>query len=351
MAIKKSKSGWLVDSQPAGRGGKRFRKTFNTQAEAKQYEAWLKTQVAQNPGWAPEKRDTRKLSDLVDLWYQHHGSSLRAASNTYGRLKLMVAAMGNPVADRFTAAAFADYRTKRIEAGITHNNLNREHAYLRAVFNELSSLGFWKKENPLAKLRQFRIQERELSFLTLAQISTLMEALAKSNNRHALMISKVCLATGARWGEAEMLKTSQLRNGVIQFAKTKSGKVRAIPISPELNRELLAHHDLKETGERLFTSAYSAFREAIERAKLQLPDGQLTHVLRHTFASHFMMRGGNILTLNKILGHASLTMTMRYAHLAPEHLQDAIKLNPLAPLVATKKKSGASKGEKKEVLR
>lgn len=331
MAIKKATSGWLVDSQPGGRGGKRFRKSFSTQAEAKQYEAWLKTQVAQNSKWAPEKRDTRRLSDLIELWYQHHGSSLRAAANTYGRLKLMVTAMGNPVADRFTAATFADYRTKRVDAGITLNNLNREHAYLRAVFNELSSLGFWKKENPLAKLRQFKIQERELSFLSQAQISTLLEALSMSSNRHALMISKVCLATGARWGEAEILNVSQLRNQVIQFAKTKSGKVRAVPISQELNRELLAHHDPKETGERLFASAYSAFREAIERAKLKLPDGQLTHVLRHTFASHFMMRGGNILTLNKILGHASLTMTMRYAHLAPEHLQDAIKLNPLAP--------------------
>lgn len=56
----------------------------------------------------------------------------------------------------------------------------------------------------------------------------------------------------------------------------------------------------------------------------------MTHALRHTFASHFMMAGGNILTLQKILGHQSLTMTMRYAHLAPEHLQEAKALNPLA---------------------
>lgn len=64
-----------------------------------------------------------------------------------------------------------------------------------------------------------------------------------------------------------------------------------------------------------------------------MPKGQLTHVLRHTFASHFMINGGNILTLQKILGHANLTMTMRYAHLAPEHLQEARALNPLVKLV------------------
>lgn len=59
---------------------------------------------------------------------------------------------------------------------------------------------------------------------------------------------------------------------------------------------------------------------------------QLAHVLRHTFASHFVIRGGNILTLQKILGHSSLTVTMRYAHLAPDHLEEVRKLNPLATL-------------------
>ncbi len=45
------------------------------------------------------------------------------------------------------------------------------------------------------------------------------------------------------------------------------------------------------------------FVKAVERADLNLPDGQLSHVLRHTFASHFMMNGGNILVLKSILEH------------------------------------------------
>lgn len=88
-----------------------------------------------------------------------------------------------------------------------------------------------------------------------------------------------------------------------------------------------------DEGPRVFEYAYSAFRDAVDRIGLPLPEGQLTHVLRHTFASHFMIDGGNILTLQKILGHANLTMTMRYAHLAPEHLQEARELNPLAALL------------------
>ncbi|WP_241172123.1 tyrosine-type recombinase/integrase, partial [Serratia marcescens] len=63
-----------------------------------------------------------------------------------------------------------------------------------------------------------------------------------------------------------------------------------------------------------------------------LPKGQLTHVLRHTFAAHFMMSGGNILVLQRILGHHDIKMTMRYAHLASDHLETALCFNPLATM-------------------
>lgn len=332
MTIKKSTSGWLVDSQPGGRGSKRFRKTFKTQAEAKAWEAWLKTQVTQSPAWAPDKRDIRKLSALVELWFTHHGSGLSAGGDMHRRLKAMVTAMGDPVADRFKTEMFAAYRTQRIDAGISANNMNREHSYLRAMFNELTRLGYWKRENPVANLRQFRVQQTELSYLTLPQISELLTALKESRNPHVGLISKICLATGARWSEAEELRSSQIKNGLIEYVGTKSGKTRAVPIDDALEAEIQAHAKTHSVMGRIFAYAVSAFREGIERAGLVLPDGQMTHILRHTFASHFMMNGGNILTLQRILGHANVTMTMRYSHMSPDHLQEAKKLNPLTAL-------------------
>jgi integrase len=335
MAIKKLSDRWLVDMQPGGRGGKRYRKSFATQAEAKRYEAWLTTQVSANPAWEPERRDLRKLSVLIGIWYTHHGAGLRSGEDTYRRLLAIAEAVGDPPADRFTVEAFAAYRTKRLADGVSASNLNREHAYMRAVFNELTRLGHWKKDNPLGKLRQFKIQEAELTYLTEQQIRDLLSALENSQNEHVLLVTTVCLATGARWSEAETLKVGQVRAGVIQFARTKSGKTRAVPIADALAHRLIAHHDKHGAGDRIFASCFSAFRSAIDRARIALPEGQLTHVLRHTFASHFMICGGNILTLQRILGHQSLTMTMRYAHLAPNHLEEAKRLNPLALIGAS----------------
>jgi site-specific recombinase XerD len=67
----------------------------------------------------------------------------------------------------------------------------------------------------------------------------------------------------------------------------------------------------------------------LKEVKPDLPNGQAVHVLRHTFAAHFMMNGGNILTLQKIMGHVSIRQIMVYAHFANDYLLEAIKFNPL----------------------
>lgn len=333
MTISKTNSGWLVDIQPGGRGGHRSRKTLPTKAEAMAYEAWIKTKVAQVPEWQPVKREGRRLLELVDLWHKHHGINLRAGEDTHRRLKALCTAMGNPVASQFKSELFAEYRAKRMAEGISANNLNREHSYLRAVFNELERLGLWKADNPLAKVRQIKIVERELSFLSIEQIRILL----KNLSGEALLIAQICLATGARWSEAEGLRVSQVRNGQLHFSETKSGKNRSVPVDETLITALDAYLEKrygkdKVLAERFFQYGYGAFRDAVDKSGLTLPKGQLTHVLRHTFASHFIMNGGNILVLQKALGHSNLTMTMRYAHLAPEHLQEVKALNPLARL-------------------
>ncbi|TCQ88331.1 phage integrase family protein [Rahnella sp. JUb53] len=123
------------------------------------------------------------------------------------------------------------------------------------------------------------------------------------------------------YSRSNRLKT--VTNFRIIYTKTKGNGNRSVPTSREL------YDLLPESGSALFSSCYSAFRKAINRTEIILPDGQLPLVLRHTFASHSMMNGGNILVLQRILGHIDIKMTMRYAHFAPNHLEEALKFNPL----------------------
>ena len=242
--------------------------------------------------------------------------------------------MGEPLARDFDAQMFSRYREKRLQGEYARSNrvkevsprtLNLELAYFRAVFNELNRLGGWKGENPLKNMRPFRTEEMEMAWLTQDQIALLLSECKRHENRDLETVVKICLATGARWSEAEGLKKSQLSKFKITFTKTKGKKNRTVPISQEL------YHSLTEDKQgKLFNECYGAFRSALERTGIELPPGQLTHVLRHTFSSHFMMNGGNILVLQRVLGHTDIKMTMRYAHFAPDHLEDAVKLNPLA---------------------
>ena len=95
-----------------------------------------------------------------------------------------------------------------------------------------------------------------------------------------------------------------------------------------LQRGLMSLSSLKKMGCYLppigVQHMYRSFFRAQKRAGLERHFR--FHDLRHTFASHFMMNGGNLYDLQKILGHSKIEMTLRYAHLAPDHLVEAINV-------------------------
>ena len=333
MTVRKLASGkWLVECYPNGRDKKRIRKTFTTKGEATAFEEHIISQHL-NKAWLNDQEDKRTLSELVNIWFNSHGVTLSDGEKRKSAMLYICDCIGDPLAIAFTAKDFASYREKRLSGKlfrteriqkVAPRTLNLELAYLKAMFNELIRIDEWIKNNPLEKVRHFRTDEQEMAFLTLEQIPLLLKECEKSKVEELPIIVKLCLATGGRWGEVESLTDKQARNNKITFLKTKGKKNRTVPISSEL------FNQLPQKKSRLFPSCYSAFLQALERSGIELPDGQKSHVLRHTFASYFMMNGGNILVLQRILGHSDIKMTMRYAHFAPNHFDEAIKLNPLS---------------------
>ncbi|SBW25875.1 tyrosine-type recombinase/integrase [Citrobacter europaeus] len=334
MTVKKLTNGkWQAHFFPNGRDGKRIRRQFATKGEALAYERHYKEQVQDKP-WLGEKTDKRRVRDLVTAWYNAHGVTLADGEKRKGAMEFACLSMGDPLATEFNAKLFSIYREQRLSGKITRSDrvksvtprtVNLELAYFRAMFNELKRLDDWIAPNPLENVREFKISESEMAYLTIEEIRTLLSECEKSRSKDLTTIVKICLATGARWSEAEGLKGNQIRAGQIIYVKTKGKKNRAVPITEKLQADLPSVSNVQ----LLFKPCYSAFRKAIQRAGIETPAGQLTHVLRHTFASHFMMNGGNILVLQRILGHTDIKVTMRYAHFSPDHLSEAMLLNPL----------------------
>ena len=336
MAVRNLKDGtkksWLVECYPQGREGKRIRKKFATKGEAIAFEMHTMREVDDKP-WLGKKEDNRKLSELCQKWFELHGQQLNYRDGRLKKLKLICNALGDPIARKLTNKDFANYRQLRLNGEVPDlqgnckqikpKTINMEQSFLCSVFSELKRLGEWQYPNPLDGFSKFKIPEQEMSYLYPEEIPLILAECDNSKNPDVTLVALICLATGARWSEAEKLTGSQIIHNKITFIKTKGKKNRTIPINSELAARIP-----RKRG-RLFSDCRKAFERAINRTKIYLPEGQCSHVLRHTFASHYMIQGGNILNLQKILGHADIKDTMRYAHLSPDHLEDALTRNPL----------------------
>jgi len=324
--IKKIGEKWLVDLQPGGRLGKRIKRKFDTKREASRFEIHIKQKFLVNPDYEMPKHDQRRLSEFVMLWFDATGKHLTSGIDTKDRLIKACLSMGDPAIFLFKPAAFLDYRSNRVDAGISPATLNRELQTFKSAFSDLIRTGIYQGSNPFLSIKKIKTHQPKMSFLTSEQINDLFELLKKSDS-DAYLVSLVCLSTGCRWGEAQSLTVSDLANNQVRFHETKSKKSRSVPLDSVLYSALKARLSLG-----VFNDAYSTFTRRLYDSGINLPKGQRTHILRHTFASHYMMNGGNILSLQRILGHSSLDMTMRYSHLSPDFLNEILEKNPALEL-------------------
>lgn len=311
-----------ITKRPDGRyylsivvNGRQYRRICKTRSDAVRLERDLQI----NDG---THKDTLRLSELVNLWFDYFGCNLKDGKNRTVQLLNIARDMGDLRADKLKPSHYLAYRKKRLESGISANTCNHDLAYLKTVFNKLCKAQYISV-NPFKDIPLLSIDERQLTYLTIYQVKRLLVACRQSNNESLLPVVLLCLRTGCRWSEAEKLTKRQLNNNAVTFIKTKSGKNRTVPIRPDFYKVLKARYALPDG--RIFANCMSAFRFAVARSGLYFPRGQSAHILRHTYASHFVMNGGDILTLQKILGHSDVKVTMIYAHLSAEHLQDAVK--------------------------
>ena len=116
MAIEQQPDGrWKVDVEPIK--GKRFRKTFKTKGEAQRFEATCRASCIQAQPWNPKPKDKRKLSELIERWYDLHGHSITSGRRRKNTLLLMASRLGDPVAIKLTGSHLAQLRRVELEAG------------------------------------------------------------------------------------------------------------------------------------------------------------------------------------------------------------------------------------------
>ena len=189
----------------------------------------------------------------------------------------------------------------------------------------------WKlaSHNPTDGITLLRENGARTRFLDGHEIGQLLAA--SSESFHPILIT--ALHTGMRRGEILNLKWPDVdfKNRIITVQDSESGKKRMLPMDDTLCEALSLLPTRFQRG-YVFPSPVKEgqprydfkrqFGNAVKQAGLH---NFRFHDLRHTFASHLVMSGVDLMTVKELLGHATLTMTMRYSHLAPDHRMRAIK--------------------------
>ena len=218
----------------------------------------------------------------------------------------------------------------KIERGkeVAPATVNRGLACLKSMFNRAITWGRFSGGNPVSKVKFLKESNGRLRYLEKEEIVKLLE----NCSGHLKPIVILALNTGMRRGEILNLKWQDLdfRRGIIHLFKTKNNEKREIPMNDAVRTALIKvrkHSNSPyifcgEDGKPFHdnrTSFFTALRKS-DIIKFRF------HDLRHTFASQLVMSGVDLNTVRELLGHKSLEMTLRYAHLSPDHKKRAVDI-------------------------
>lgn len=211
----------------------------------------------------------------------------------------------------------------RLQEGRSGATVNRHLSALGTMLRYAHKVGWIGAVPPIAKRRE---SEHRIRFYTSDEEARILAWLRWAGHDEAHRLVVVLLDTGLRRGEALRLRYADVGPGSsVTVWQSKSGKPRTVPLTKRAaeavgsgEREALVFPTL--TLNRI-EKIWSKAREAVG---LGDDEQAVLHACRHTFASRLIQRGVSIPVVQRLLGHASITMTMRYAHLAPADLTQAV---------------------------
>jgi integrase len=249
-------------------------------------------------------------------------------------LRTWLAPLANmPLAQITTADLTTHILRPMIEAGRSPSTIRHVLSAVSDVWKLGMELGVVAGENPVTKVKKPKIDNQRDRFFTKAEAGALLASL-KEKSLLAHDTALLSLFSGLRIGECLSLTWADinLEEGRIFVKDTKNKRNRHAYITAEIKAMLTGRYQGQPKTEQIFNpkkmrylyqTVSVCFRQAID--ELGLNDGitdrrqkLVIHSLRHTFASWLVQMGKPLYTISRLMGHSSLKMTERYAHLAPE---------------------------------
>ncbi|MFA5459797.1 MAG: tyrosine-type recombinase/integrase [Candidatus Paceibacterota bacterium] len=333
MGIYKKGNNWYVDYYLKGR--RKRKKVGPSKKLAEQVLKDIQVKIAKGEYLGIFEEEKVLFSDFVQKYLAF--SKTNKAFSSYKRdlvsSKNLLPAFGEKYLFEITPQMVEEYKAKRLQEGVTPATVNRELSCLRHLFNKAIEWGYLTK-NPLQRVKLLKEPPGRIRYLKTEEIERLLKTIdsfPQYTKSYLKPIVVIALNTGLRKGEILRLRWKD-----VDFIKkritvnvTKTNEIRTVPMNELLYQELKKMTSNQE-NEYMFCNKkgkpFENVRKSFDRAlKIAGIDDFRFHDLRHTFASYLVMSGCDIRTVQQLMGHKDIKMTMRYSHLSKSHLQEAVE--------------------------
>lgn len=344
---------WFVDVDYQVPNGQRVRvrKVAPVQSRrgAEEYERQVRQALLDGSYNSAEGKEVPKVSEFSERFMTFSKTNNRP-STIYAKEWMMrlhiLPFFGAMRLDTIGPAEIEAYKAKKLGEKQNKKSINNHLTALRKLMNLAGEYNVLAR---VPKIRGFKVKSDYVTddeFLTFEEAERIIHVVSPAWRTFVT----VALKTGLRAGEllALMWQDVDLVAGQLVVRRTlwqneegppKGGRPRTVPLSDAAVSTLRAHRHLRgpyvfcdEAGKRL---THSAIKDVVPSlcARAGLAKRLTTHGLRHTFASHLVMRGKSLKAVQELLGHESIEMTLRYAHLSPDVKRDAVQAldEPAAP--------------------
>lgn len=339
MTARKLGASWWADFRHEQKRYRR-RSPDNSKAGAQAYEATLRQRLARGESLTPEtiqQLKTISFEAFATEWFETYVKSNCKHSEILAKSGILrrhlVPWFGRMPINEIQILHIEQYKAEKIKTGLSPKTINN---HLAALSKSLRCAEEWGKMSTASpKIKRLKNGSHRIDFLSPIESRQLIQDHSEPMWNCMILVA---LRTGMRLGELLGLDWSDIdwerrlitvRQSLVRgvIGTPKSGKIRHIPLAPEAYEALANQRRLtgrvfeipgKEITHRV---AANAIRRICKRMNVRKAGW---HLLRHTFASHLAMEGTPIPVVQQLLGHSTIVMTMRYAHLSPSKLSEAV---------------------------
>lgn len=330
MASRQRGDSWQVDFSNKST---RIRKDgFPSKGEADQWERDERSRLALGiPASAIASGRCDSLQALFEATYERHWRGSKAEASATINANDVLSILGK---DRHpssvTVVAIDSLISELKRKGNSGGTINRKLAALSKMLHHGHSRG-WLPSLP--KIERQKESEHRIRWLTDDEEKGVLAWFTVTSRVDMADLVTILVDTGLRLSEALGLTWPDTADGWLRVwgSDSKNGKSRSIPQTPRV-RGVIARRKAAAIANDPYLfrvldvhSAEYQWRAMREALGFEQDTQFVMHMLRHTFCSRLAQRGVQIQTIQQLAGHKSIQMTMRYSHLCPSNLQDAIK--------------------------